>query len=1387
MRSLSKAASAVLLACLALPAQAAQDVDGTPITVAGTGNVPVDVPATYYTQLHPCPKACSQKKSPQDWTLYSSLERLVFCDQPMLVDFAVFNPLDEPTTNVMLKACTLGNEANTHSNPLFNGTGSGAAAKASRADAPVAECMHTGTASKADFELLRTGSSSAADAGILAVLSGLEGSFNDAIFCDRSTLFGYVNGAAVGLYVGNAFGKATITSAIDSLTSEIKQHGYSAGMQAQFCSTGSGAGANQAVVGISIDSRGAKSLAAVQQDVAAWAQGNTAGTNSTLSGNSTHHARHVRGRGAHQQMHELQRRGDCTTIKVGSGDSCGSLASRCGISASDFTKYNPASDLCSTLQPNQKVCCTAGTIPTPQENANGTCATYRIQSEDTCSAIALSNGLKATDIDKFNTGKTWGWTNCTNIQAGLNICLSDGTAPLPAPYDNAICGPIMPGTTYPTDGTNITDLNPCPLNACCNVWGQCGITPDFCTEYQSPTNNPGYSPPGKNGCISNCGIEIKNKDTAPPSFQRVGYWESWNLDRPCLNLQAKHANTDGSYTHIHWAFATIDSTFSPVVNDTFKQWADFVAMTDVKRVISFGGWGYSTDPATYDALRSAISPANRNTFATNIVNFLNANNLDGVDIDWEYPGAPDIPGIPPGQKDDGANYLKFLATLKSKLPSGKSLSIAAPASFWYLKAFPIAKMSAYLDYIVYMTYDLHGQWDAGNQFSIDGCPAGNCLRSHVNLTETMQVLAMITKAGVQTSKIFVGESSYGRSFGMSDPSCASAMCTFTGGFDASTAEPGMCTATAGYISNAEIYTLLDLANNATTWYDTDSNSDIMTWDNGNWVAFMSESTKSSRRSYWQGFNFRGTIDWAVDLQNYADEGAGSSDSLGDDDTDYLPPGDIGWGACTATYDSLEAMDADQGIPFYCSAPYLLQFLLKNLTASMTAYDDLMKNGYDGKFDTYAGAVVSGSSKEVDDFMRNNGNKYFSCVVTETTLCCDKCAQQAPGFPGACTYCFKGGNCCKSPAGKRELLEISDGSDTSSPANQIEERDRPPPPTNGCGVLDGINEIYKNVSEPCPPDYSKRGLGQGDPIADTVYWTLIPDKSDQFYADLYNATGISSANIAFKDINHSECDPNQSKQECQNTNWDIGIPAPNGYDKSDVLNPKDTVSKAYSNLQNLKGDEFSTAINSVSSGTYSGDPMDLVDALSLPIFMISDAIDGMNSVVKVADQIDHEKMMAIVFGFLSAIFFFIPIAGEIAGEVAALAGISRIAALIGAAGNAAMDIYQVVDAKGNAPLAIFDLITAPLALADVGAIAKAAGIRRAMKPEELDGLGKVKNKLDIVDDIKLRGVKRELGWSWERETRIRPNFAMAFNQIQGRGGLVLDSAAASMGHTFQLAN
>lgn len=155
-----------------------------------------------------------------------------------------------------------------------------------------------------------------------------------------------------------------------------------------------------------------------------------------------------------------------------------------------------------------------------------------------------------------------------------------------------------------------------------------------------------------------------------------------------------------------------------------------------------------------------------------------------------------------------------------------------------------------------------------------------CLRSQVNLTETISSLVMITKAGVPSNQVVVGVTSYGRSFAMADPACSGPECFYTGGPYNSQATPGKCTATGGYISDAEINEILE---GSTTnglrkrssrvnqhYLDPTSNSDILIYDNNQWVAYMSPKTKASRQSLYETLNMGGTTDWATDLQTYND-------------------------------------------------------------------------------------------------------------------------------------------------------------------------------------------------------------------------------------------------------------------------------------------------------------------------------------------------------------------------------------------------------------------------------------------------------------------------------------------------------------------------------------
>lgn len=137
----------------------------------------------------------------------------------------------------------------------------------------------------------------------------------------------------------------------------------------------------------------------------------------------------------------------------------------------------------------------------------------------------------------------------------------------------------------------------------------------------------------------------------------------------------------------------------------------------------------------------------------------------------------------------------------------------------------------------------------------------NAAGCSVNLTETEYSLAMITKAGVPSNKITVGVSSYGRSFGVLDPSCLGPQCLFGG--PGSTASPGICTGEAGYLADAEIAQLL--SQGAEFYHDQASDSDIVV-SNGNWVAYMNQDTKASRADLYRRLNFLGTVDWAIDLE-----------------------------------------------------------------------------------------------------------------------------------------------------------------------------------------------------------------------------------------------------------------------------------------------------------------------------------------------------------------------------------------------------------------------------------------------------------------------------------------------------------------------------------------
>lgn len=258
------------------------------------------------------------------------------------------------------------------------------------------------------------------------------------------------------------------------------------------------------------------------------------------------------------------------------------------------------------------------------------------------------------------------------------------------------------------------------------------------------------------------------------------------------------------------------------------------------------------------------------------------------------------------------------------------------------------------------------------------------------------------------------------------------------------------------------------------------------------------------------------------------------------------------------------------------------------------------------------------------------------------------------------------------------------------------------------VIKGVD-----VKEPCPLDYSKRGYGLDNPYQQSVTWTLRSDKADRFYADLLSRTGIPKDKTKLGDHNRGNaCAPSNKLGDgdlCWGSGYDYNIPMPDGYGAGDVVNPKDVVQKALDNSDNLV-QQLGDALTALQLGGYYGDELELVDSVSAPALLIINAVEDMAEVEEVADKIDEEKKKALILAFIGALLFFIPVAGEVLGAVTEMADIASILAIVSAAGDAALGVYQVVDDPQNPLLGIMSIILAPLALTDLAKISKAANIR-----------------------------------------------------------------------------
>jgi chitinase len=214
---------------------------------------------------------------------------------------------------------------------------------------------------------------------------------------------------------------------------------------------------------------------------------------------------------------------------------------------------------------------------------------------------------------------------------------------------------------------------------------------------------------------------------------------------------------------INYAFANIQD--GRMVTGSPQDAKNFASLRELKRqnpslqvLVSVGGWLWSTNFSEV-----SLTPGSRNVFVQSVIEFLQQFELDGLDVDWEYPG---MTGAGHSfREQDKENFTKLLRELRQRFDRETKrthrklyLSIAAGASAEYLDHVEMGKVQRYVDTINLMAYDYYepdSDKTTGHHaplFSSDADPK--------RISGDGSVKAM-ERAGVPAGKILLGVPFYG--------------------------------------------------------------------------------------------------------------------------------------------------------------------------------------------------------------------------------------------------------------------------------------------------------------------------------------------------------------------------------------------------------------------------------------------------------------------------------------------------------------------------------------------------------------------------------------------------------------------------------------------------
>jgi GH18 family chitinase len=171
----------------------------------------------------------------------------------------------------------------------------------------------------------------------------------------------------------------------------------------------------------------------------------------------------------------------------------------------------------------------------------------------------------------------------------------------------------------PNDYGDYAESSKCLLNVCCSKFGFCGTTEEFCGKKK--VKRPSCS---KDGSLNRV----------------VGYYEGWSPSRPCHAFYPEQIPL-GIYTHLNYAFASIDPKSFEIVVATESEKKLMTRLTDLKKIdpnlkvfIAVGSWTFNDLGATQTVFSDlAASESKQKKFFSSLQSFMSIYDFDGIDLD----------------------------------------------------------------------------------------------------------------------------------------------------------------------------------------------------------------------------------------------------------------------------------------------------------------------------------------------------------------------------------------------------------------------------------------------------------------------------------------------------------------------------------------------------------------------------------------------------------------------------------------------------------------------------------------------------------------------------------------------------------------------------------